>query len=95
MTGDNRMTSDANKISERTSSIDPMLSSVTANSLRERSVGSGVGSDSGGGGVGQHISGIRRQQQVSPSGIGESTKHFHYLTLTVRKDENGYGMKVS
>lgn len=86
MTGDSNMTSDANNISER-ASIVPILSTVAANSLGERG--------SGGGG-GQDVSGIRRQQQqqVSSSSSGESIKHFHYLTLTVRKDENGYGMKV-
>lgn len=35
----------------------------------------------------------RPQLQISP--IPESPKNFQYLTLTVRKDENGYGMKVS
>ncbi|XP_049308443.1 uncharacterized protein LOC105226277 isoform X3 [Bactrocera dorsalis] len=35
----------------------------------------------------------RPQLQITP--IPESPKNFQYLTLTVRKDENGYGMKVS
>lgn len=37
----------------------------------------------------------RRPQVQIPSVTGESPKNFQYLTLTVRKDENGYGMKVS
>ena len=39
----------------------------------------------------------RRQQiQIStPVAAGEPMKNFQFLTLTVRKDENGYGMKVS
>ncbi|KAL9914982.1 rho guanine nucleotide exchange factor 2 isoform 2-T9 [Glossina fuscipes fuscipes] len=37
----------------------------------------------------------RRPQVQIPSIAGESAKNFQYLTLTVRKDENGYGMKVS
>lgn len=79
MTGDSNMTSDANNVPER-ASIGPMLSAAAANSLGERG--------------GQDASGIRREQQVSSSNSAESMKHFHYLTLTVRKDENGYGMKV-
>ncbi|XP_039954498.1 uncharacterized protein LOC120770898 isoform X1 [Bactrocera tryoni] len=35
----------------------------------------------------------RPQLQITP--IPESPKNFQFLTLTVRKDENGYGMKVS
>ncbi|XP_053966054.1 uncharacterized protein LOC128868234 [Anastrepha ludens] len=65
-----------------------------------------VGSGGGGGGGGVNVPGAgnqrgsvnmasarRTQMQISP--IPESPKHFQYLTLTVRKDENGYGMKVS
>ncbi|XP_065366729.1 uncharacterized protein RhoGEF2 isoform X2 [Calliphora vicina] len=37
----------------------------------------------------------RPQIQISTPIAGESLKNFQYLTLTVRKDENGYGMKVS
>ncbi|KAM7343585.1 rho guanine nucleotide exchange factor 2 isoform 3-T3 [Cochliomyia hominivorax] len=37
----------------------------------------------------------RPQIQISTPIVGESLKNFQYLTLTVRKDENGYGMKVS
>ncbi|TMW47873.1 hypothetical protein DOY81_007057 [Sarcophaga bullata] len=39
-----------------------------------------------------------RRQQIqisSPVAAGEPMKNFQFLTLTVRKDENGYGMKVS
>ncbi|XP_059226165.1 uncharacterized protein LOC106086517 isoform X2 [Stomoxys calcitrans] len=37
----------------------------------------------------------RPQLQISSPIAGESPKNFLFLTLTVRKDENGYGMKVS
>ncbi|XP_073811102.1 rho guanine nucleotide exchange factor 2 isoform X2 [Musca autumnalis] len=37
----------------------------------------------------------RSQTQISSPVPGESPKNFQFLTLTVRKDENGYGMKVS
>ncbi|XP_075168419.1 rho guanine nucleotide exchange factor 2 isoform X2 [Haematobia irritans] len=37
----------------------------------------------------------RPQIQISSPISGESGKNFQFLTLTVRKDENGYGMKVS
>ncbi|XP_067627679.1 uncharacterized protein RhoGEF2 isoform X2 [Eurosta solidaginis] len=61
------------------------------------SVGVGGGGVSGGGGNQRGsvnmASSRRPQMQISP--IPESPKHFQYLTLTVRKDENGYGMKVS
>ncbi|XP_061399926.1 uncharacterized protein LOC133335632 [Musca vetustissima] len=36
-----------------------------------------------------------RRSQISSPASGESPKNFQFLTLTVRKDENGYGMKVS
>lgn len=36
-----------------------------------------------------------RRPQISSPLPGESPKNFQFLTLTVRKDENGYGMKVS
>lgn len=36
----------------------------------------------------------RPQIQISSPIVAESPKNFQYLTLTVRKDENGYGMKV-
>lgn len=36
-----------------------------------------------------------RRTQISSPLPGESAKNFQFLTLTVRKDENGYGMKVS
>jgi len=37
----------------------------------------------------------QRRPQILQSPVNETPKHFLYLTLTVRKDENGYGMKVS
>ncbi|CAD7011309.1 unnamed protein product [Ceratitis capitata] len=61
------------------------------------------GSSVSGGGSGGGVAGNQRgsvnmasarrpQLQITP--IPESPKHFQFLTLTVRKDENGYGMKV-
>ncbi|XP_036230868.2 uncharacterized protein RhoGEF2 isoform X3 [Bactrocera oleae] len=66
--------------------------------------GLGANGTSTGGGVSVNSTGNQRgsvnmasarrpQLQISP--IPESPKNFQYLTLTVRKDENGYGMKVS
>ncbi|XP_036333310.1 uncharacterized protein LOC118744410 isoform X2 [Rhagoletis pomonella] len=57
--------------------------------------GNGVGGGGGGNQRGSVNMASARRPQLQISPIPESPKHFQYLTLTVRKDENGYGMKVS
>uniref|UniRef100_A0A0A1XHV9 Rho guanine nucleotide exchange factor 12 n=1 Tax=Zeugodacus cucurbitae TaxID=28588 RepID=A0A0A1XHV9_ZEUCU len=59
------------------------------------SAGSGVGVAGTGNQRGSVNMASARRPQLQISPIPESPKNFQYLTLTVRKDENGYGMKVS
>lgn len=85
-----------------------IFSSSTNNNNNNNNImagGSGLGSKGGGlsasngnaqrNSANMSANSRRPQIQISTPIAGESLKNFQYLTLTVRKDENGYGMKVS